>query len=96
MAAARFVLLERAPGAVQNRCMDDTSRAEDRAAAFSSDRTGPPTPFMRPIGRVNWLGVWTLYAKEVQRFLYLHQRVKRVNPLAALANLTRRLRPPQH
>ena len=72
MAAARFVLLERAPGAVQNRCMDDTSRAEDRAAALSSDRTGPPTPFVRPIGRVNWLGVWTLYAKEVQRFLKVY------------------------
>jgi ABC-2 type transport system permease protein len=32
----------------------------------------PPTagaPAPRLIGRVNWLGVWTLYAKEVQRFL---------------------------
>ena len=27
----------------------------------------PPTP--RRIGRVNWLGVWTLYVKEVRRFL---------------------------
>jgi ABC-2 type transport system permease protein len=27
----------------------------------------PPTP--RRIGRVNWLGVWTLYTKEVRRFL---------------------------
>ena len=23
----------------------------------------------RTIGRVNWLGAWTLYAKEVERFL---------------------------
>jgi ABC-2 type transport system permease protein len=30
-------------------------------------RTAPPTP--RIFGPVNWLGLWTLYAKEVRRFL---------------------------
>jgi len=29
---------------------------------------------VRPIGRVNWLGAWTLYAKEVQRFLKVYQQ----------------------
>ncbi|MDJ0608349.1 MAG: ABC transporter permease [Kiloniellales bacterium] len=27
------------------------------------------TPSVRPIGAVNWLGLWTLYMKEVRRFL---------------------------
>jgi len=27
----------------------------------------PPAP--RPLGKVNWLGLWTLYLKEVRRFL---------------------------
>lgn len=27
------------------------------------------TPAVRPIGAVNWLGLWTLYIKEVRRFL---------------------------
>lgn len=26
----------------------------------------------RPMGAVNWLGLWTLYAKEVRRFLNVH------------------------
>jgi ABC-2 type transport system permease protein len=58
--------------------MDDTSRAEDLAAPHSSNAAGPPAPItaptVRPIGRVNWLGVWTLYAKEVQRFLKVYQQ----------------------
>jgi ABC-2 type transport system permease protein len=28
-----------------------------------------PAPRVRPIGMVNWLGFWTLYAREVRRFL---------------------------
>jgi len=29
-----------------------------------------PSPLLvRPIGMVNWIGLWTLYAKEVQRFI---------------------------
>lgn len=28
----------------------------------------------RPMGAVNWLGVWTLYAKEVRRFLNVHMQ----------------------
>ena len=45
--------------------MDDTSRVEDRTpphAAAAGIR-------VREIGMINWIGVWTLYAKEVQRFL---------------------------
>ena len=30
----------------------------------------PPTP--RLLGRVNWLGLWTLYVKEVRRFLKVY------------------------
>jgi ABC-2 type transport system permease protein len=30
----------------------------------------PPKP--RTIGAVNWLGLWTLYSKEVRRFLKVH------------------------
>lgn len=30
---------------------------------------GRPAPGIRHFGRVNWLGMWTLYVKEVQRFL---------------------------
>lgn len=33
-------------------------------------RTSPPVP--RDLGRVNWLGFWTLYSKEVRRFLKVH------------------------
>ncbi|MFO0998239.1 MAG: ABC transporter permease [Alphaproteobacteria bacterium] len=28
----------------------------------------PPSPHVPPYGLVNWLGVWTFYAKEVRRF----------------------------
>jgi len=51
--------------------MDDTARIEDRGKA------GPPAPPRspaRPIGAVNWIGVWTLYAKEVQRYLKVVQQ----------------------
>lgn len=34
-----------------------------------SDRTPPTPPAPRFIGVVNWRGVWTLYLKEVRRFL---------------------------
>lgn len=29
----------------------------------------PPAYAVRPMGRVNWIGLWTLYRKEVQRFV---------------------------
>jgi ABC-2 type transport system permease protein len=31
-----------------------------------------PTPAPRLLGAVNWLGLWTLYMKEVRRFLKVH------------------------
>lgn len=31
--------------------------------------TGPAAPEPRTIGRINWLGLWTHYVKEVRRFL---------------------------
>jgi ABC-2 type transport system permease protein len=34
---------------------------------FNSDGTAGPRP--RLVGAVNWLGLWTLYAREVRRFL---------------------------
>lgn len=33
------------------------------------ERIEPPAFAARRIGRVNWVGVWTLYTKEVQRFM---------------------------
>jgi ABC-2 type transport system permease protein len=44
--------------------MDDTSRSENRLAPAAA----LPAPRVRYIGAVNWVGLWTLYAKEVQRF----------------------------
>ncbi|WP_027287621.1 ABC transporter permease [Rhodovibrio salinarum] len=35
--------------------------------AFEKFSSHPPRP--RPMGRVNWLGLWTLYRKEVMRFI---------------------------
>ncbi|MBF0093280.1 MAG: ABC transporter permease [Alphaproteobacteria bacterium] len=32
----------------------------------------PLPPLPRRLGAVNWLGLWTLYAKEVRRFLKVH------------------------
>jgi ABC-2 type transport system permease protein len=37
------------------------------AMAFEKISSTPPRP--RPMGRVNWLGLWTLYRKEVMRFV---------------------------
>jgi len=35
-----------------------------------NDNENPaPIPVVRHVGRVNWVGVWTLYEKEVRRFL---------------------------
>src|SRR5690625_6240082 len=39
---------------------------------IDSSRSSPPAvrpPEPRPLGQVNWLGLWTLYLKEVRRFL---------------------------
>ena len=33
------------------------------------EQPAPPAFAVRRIGRVNWIGVWTLYCKEVQRFM---------------------------
>ena len=39
-------------------------------APHSDDRAAPPAPMgQRRIGAVNWLGLWTLYSKEVRRFI---------------------------
>lgn len=54
--------------------MDDTSRTEDRAGALASGANNPLAPVVRPIGRINWLGMWTLYSKEIQRFLKVYQQ----------------------
>lgn len=32
----------------------------------------PPLP--RRIGTVNWIGLWTLFAREVRRFVKVHQQ----------------------
>jgi len=37
------------------------------SAPQSTDVSTPPQP--RPLGAVNWLGLWTLYKKDVRRFL---------------------------
>ena len=37
---------------------------------MSDTRPAPPAP--RVVGRVNWIGFWTLYQREVQRFLSVH------------------------
>ena len=43
---------------------------QDEPAAAEAPRERPARPLQpQPIGAVNWLGIWTLYAKEVQRFL---------------------------
>ncbi len=47
--------------AMTNQAIDET---EARRTAT------PPPP--RTIGAVNWLGLWTLYSKEVRRFLKVH------------------------
>lgn len=46
--------------------------------ALSPIDTITPSPEVRHFGRVNWLGLWTLYMKEVKRFL-------RVGPQTLLA-----------
>jgi ABC-2 type transport system permease protein len=44
---------------------DETETAADLAARSARGFAFNP----RTIGRINWLGVWTLYTKEVERFL---------------------------
>lgn len=46
--------------------MPDTSSQSD---AVSTSLAGPVPPQPRVMGPVNWLGLWTLYKKEVRRFL---------------------------
>ncbi|WP_306017292.1 ABC transporter permease [Oceanicaulis sp. MMSF_3324] len=43
--------------------MSDQAASAPQSTAVST----PPQP--RPLGAVNWLGLWTLYKKEVRRFL---------------------------
>ncbi|RFB05792.1 ABC transporter permease [Parvularcula marina] len=37
--------------------------------ALTKSAAGPDTLGVRPFGRVNWIGLWTLYRKEVRRFM---------------------------
>ncbi len=37
-----------------------------------STNPSPPPAAVRRMGRVNWLGLWTLYMKEVRRFMKVH------------------------
>lgn len=46
--------------------MPDTSRQSNAAGTGFA---GPVPPQPRTMGAVNWLGLWTLYKKEVRRFL---------------------------
>jgi ABC-2 type transport system permease protein len=54
--------------------MDDTSRVDEQtggpalAVARLNEADDGLRPVVRHIGRVNWRGTWTLYAKEVTRF----------------------------
>ncbi len=41
----------------------------DRPFASNLNETAIPVPSVRRVGVVNWIGVWTLYEKEVRRFL---------------------------
>ena len=46
--------------------MDDTAR---HSLPASGGHWGETPPVPRAIGAVNWVGLWTLYQKEVRRFL---------------------------
>ncbi len=47
-----------------------TTADSDRPEALSAGGgDGPPAPSIRPMGAVNWVGLATLYGKEVRRFL---------------------------
>jgi len=58
--------------------MDDTSRVDEQrsgaavAAAPPNEADDGLRPVVRHIGRVNWTGTWTLYAKEVSRFIKVY------------------------
>src|SRR5690606_5265644 len=39
------------------------------ASQPTSSRMQPAPPAPRRLGAVNWVGLWTLYAKEVRRFV---------------------------
>jgi ABC-2 type transport system permease protein len=41
---------------------------EDTGAIAGAARTAPPSMGVRRFGRFNWLGLWTLTSREVQRF----------------------------
>ncbi|WP_420403205.1 ABC transporter permease [Nisaea sp.] len=41
----------------------------DRPFVPNDNENRAPVPTVRHVGRVNWVGVWTLYEKEVRRFL---------------------------
>ena len=42
---------------------------DDISASLATATTGPQP---RPLGAVNWLGLWTLFVKEVRRFLKVY------------------------
>ena len=49
--------------------MQDNIGVEDRVATIGGGALSPAT---RHIGAINWTGVWTLYAKEVHRFVKVY------------------------
>jgi len=55
--------------------MPEDRPANTAPAAAARPKTAPAalaTPHPRAFGAVNWLGLWTLYKKEVRRFLKVH------------------------
>ena len=47
----------------------ENAAAADTAVPAETPPDGPAAVGPRPMGAVNWLGLWTLYRKELQRFL---------------------------
>lgn len=39
-----------------------------------ADSSASPLAGPRPIGRINWVGLWTLYAREVRRYLKIYMQ----------------------
>ena len=47
----------------------DSTASSSRPPSPQSDSPPHAQPVARELGAVNWRGLWTLYAKEVRRFL---------------------------
>jgi len=52
--------------------MDDTSRIDEQPSPPGGAADPALRPTVRRIGAVNWTGTWTLYAKEVHRFVKVY------------------------